>query len=88
MTPSSVGILSLHLGLRTGWAYGAVGDKPKHGVWRLSETMQDQGEVGAAFMDVLAKGDFRGDMMIEREAGNDRIGDAQKAVVYLKKYLK
>jgi L-ribulose-5-phosphate 3-epimerase len=41
-----------------------------------------------AFMDVLAKGDYRGDMMIEREAGNDRVGDAKKAVDFLRKYLK
>ncbi len=41
-----------------------------------------------AFMDVLAKGDFKGDMMIEREAGEDRVGDARKAVAHLKKFLK
>jgi hypothetical protein len=46
------GILALHLNGKIGWTYGCTDDKPDYGSWRLPET-QDQGEVGAAFFDVL-----------------------------------
>ncbi len=41
-----------------------------------------------AFIKVLEEGNFKGDMMIEREAGEDRVGDAKKAVAHLSKWLK
>jgi len=41
-----------------------------------------------AFIKALEEGNFEGDMMIEREAGDDRVKDAKIAVEYLKKWLK
>ena len=49
------GIMALHLGLVTGWGYGALPDIPDHGAWRLANnTKADPGEIGAAFFDALA----------------------------------
>lgn len=41
-----------------------------------------------AFIKVLEEGGFKGDMMIEREAGEARVADARKAVEHLKRWLR
>lgn len=44
----AVGILSLDLSLRVGWAYGRGFDRPLHGVWALGKTA-DLGRVFSGF---------------------------------------
>ncbi len=58
------------------------------GTWG-AEVPVGQGQVNwEAFIKALEEGNFKGDMMIEREAGDDRVKDAKIAVEYLKKWLK
>jgi sugar phosphate isomerase/epimerase len=50
------------------------------GTWG-SEVAIGEGEVDwKAFLQTLAEGDFKGALVIEREAGQDRVGDVRKAV--------
>ena len=49
-----------------------------------AEVPVGEGEVDwTAFLGVLAEGDYTGDLHIEREGGDDRIGDAKKAIAVL-----
>ncbi len=58
------------------------------GTWG-AEVPVGQGQVKwDQFIKVLEEGNFTGDMMIEREAGEDRVGDAKIAVEHLKTWLK
>lgn len=40
-----------------------------------------------AFLKTLADGDYKGYLMIEREAGDDRVGDMRTAMTYLEKLM-
>jgi L-ribulose-5-phosphate 3-epimerase len=56
---------------------------PKPGVWG-DEVPVGTGEVDwKAFFKVLRDGDFDGDLIIEREAGDNRVGDIRHAKEYL-----
>lgn len=44
----AVGILSLDLSTRVGWAYGRGFDRPLHGVWKLGKT-DDMGRLFSGF---------------------------------------
>ena len=39
------------------------------------------------FIEVLARGDYTGNMFIEREGGDDRMGDARKAIEVISKAM-
>lgn len=57
------------------------------GAWG-AEVPVGEGQVDwPAFLKVLVEGDYKGDLNIEREAGDDRIGDAKKAVERLSKLM-
>jgi Holliday junction resolvasome RuvABC endonuclease subunit len=47
-------VLALDIATRTGWAYGARGDKPLHGVLTLPTPALGIGATGAAFNDGVA----------------------------------
>jgi sugar phosphate isomerase/epimerase len=52
------------------------------------EVVVGTGEVDwPAFIDVLAQADYRGDMIFEREAGDNRVGDIAAGVTFLKGLL-
>lgn len=60
---------------------------PKPGDWG-AEVAVGTGEVNwEAFFKALEQGGFDGDMVIEREAGEDRIGDIKQAVAYVPQFL-
>jgi sugar phosphate isomerase/epimerase len=60
----------------------AVGTK-QPGTWG-AEMPVGQGEVDwRVFLNVLSAGDFRGDLVIEREGGDNRDADVQTAVDHL-----
>jgi sugar phosphate isomerase/epimerase len=40
-----------------------------------------------AFIEVLVNGDYTGDMHIEREAGDDRMGDVKQAIDVITKVM-
>ncbi len=53
-----------------------------------SEVVVGTGEVDwVEFMQILAKNDFMGNMVIEREAGEDRVGDIRAAAVKLRSLM-
>lgn len=57
------------------------------GTWG-AETAIGDGEVDwKAFLAALAEGDYKGDLVIEREAGEDRVGDVRLAVERLTKLM-
>lgn len=57
------------------------------GTWG-SEVPIGEGEVDwKSFMKVLAEADYAGDLVIEREAGQDRVGDVRKAIERLTKLM-
>lgn len=57
------------------------------GTWG-AEVPVGEGQVDwPAFLKVLADGDYKGDLIIEREAGDHRIVDAKKAVTRLSKLM-
>lgn len=57
------------------------------GTWGL-EVPIGEGEVDwKSFMRVLAENDYAGDLIIEREAGQDRVGDVRKAIERLSKLM-
>ena len=57
------------------------------GVWG-QEAVVGQGEVDwETFVRVLAEGDYTGDMHIEREWGDDRLGDARTAIEHLTRVM-
>jgi sugar phosphate isomerase/epimerase len=59
----------------------------KPGTWG-TEVPIGEGQVDwAAFIETLAGGDFRGHLVIEREAGQDRAGDVRKAIDRLGKIM-
>lgn len=61
--------------------------QPEPGVWG-TEMAGGEGAVDwASFFDVLKGAGFDGDMVIEREAGEDRIGDICKAVAYMPQHF-
>jgi L-ribulose-5-phosphate 3-epimerase len=57
------------------------------GTWGL-ETAIGEGEVDwKAFMRTLAEADYVGNLIIEREAGEDRVGDVRKAIERISKLM-
>ncbi|MCE9589551.1 MAG: sugar phosphate isomerase/epimerase [Planctomycetes bacterium] len=57
------------------------------GAWG-TEVPIGEGEVDwKSFMKVLAEADYKGDLVIEREAGQDRVGDVRKAIERLSKLM-
>jgi len=57
------------------------------GTWG-SEVAIGDGEVDwKNFLKTLAEGDFKGNLVIEREAGQDRVGDVRKAIERLSKLM-
>lgn len=57
------------------------------GTWGAEVAIGD-GEVDwKAFMQVLAENDYADDLIIEREAGQDRVGDVRKAIERLSKLM-
>ncbi len=60
---------------------------PAPGEWG-AEVVAGTGEVNwPAFFKTLDEGGFNGDLAIEREAGDDRIGDIKQAAVYVPQFL-
>lgn len=60
---------------------------PEPGAWG-SEVAVGTGEVNwDAFLKALDAGGFAGDLVIEREAGDDRIGDIKQAAAYVPQFL-
>lgn len=59
----------------------------KPGTWG-TEVPIGEGQVDwKAFMRVLAEADFQGNLVIEREAGQDRVGDVRKAIERISKLM-
>lgn len=61
--------------------------QPEPGVWGTEMAGGDGAVDWPAFFDVLKGASYDGDMVIEREAGNDRIGDIRKAAAYMPKFF-
>jgi len=60
---------------------------PTPGAWG-SEVAVGTGEVNwEAFFKTLEQGGFTGDLVIEREAGDDRIGDIKQAAAYVPQFV-
>jgi sugar phosphate isomerase/epimerase len=60
---------------------------PEPGAWG-SEVAVGTGEVNwEAFFKALEAGGFDGDLVIEREAGDDRIGDIKQAAAYVPQFV-
>ena len=60
---------------------------PEPGAWG-AEVAVGTGEVNwEAFFKALQQGGFAGDLVIEREAGEDRIGDIKQAAAYVPQFL-
>lgn len=60
---------------------------PEPGAWG-AEVAAGTGEVNwEAFFKALREGGFDGDLVIEREAGEDRIGDIKQAAAYVPQFL-
>lgn len=60
---------------------------PESGAWG-AEVAVGTGEVNwEAFFKVLEQGGFAGDLAIEREAGDDRIGDIKQAAAYVPQFI-
>jgi sugar phosphate isomerase/epimerase len=60
---------------------------PEPGAWG-SEVAVGTGEVNwDAFFKTLAEGGFDGNLVIEREAGDDRIGDIKQAAAYVPQFV-
>ena len=57
------------------------------GEWGV-ETPVGEGQVDwHAFIKMLAGGDYIGDMYIEREGGDDRLGDVKKAIDFITRVM-
>ena len=60
---------------------------PEPGAWGAEVTV-GTGEVNwEAFFKALEQGGFEGDLVIEREAGDDRIGDIKQAAAYVPQFV-
>jgi len=60
---------------------------PEPGAWG-AEVAVGTGEVNwQAFLKTLNEGGFNGDLVIEREAGDDRIGDIKQAAAYIPQFV-
>ena len=60
---------------------------PEPGAWG-AEVAVGTGEVNwEAFFKALSQGGFDGDLVIEREAGDDRIGDIKQAAAYVPQFV-
>lgn len=61
---------------------------PKPGDWGTEVTV-GTGEVNwEAFFKALEQGGYNGDLVIEREAGDDRIGDIKQAAAYVPQFMR
>jgi len=57
------------------------------GTWGVEVPIGDGDVDWQAFMDTLAAGDFKGSLVIEREAGEDRVGDVRIAIERMTKLM-
>lgn len=59
----------------------------KPGTWGSEVAIGDGDVDWRGFLRALAEGDFEGNLVIEREAGEDRVGDVRKAIERLTKIM-